>query len=268
MTERTKRCKGCAEKDLDPIRPISAFAKRYDRTHGKQSKCRECLNAARRKRYKEDPNYATKVRSKSMKWAKDNPEKSKARAKKWSADNREKTHEKTKKWVKDNPEKYREYRERWIKDNPKKLKGYRKKWSEANPEKCKASRKKWTENNREELNVSRVERYKEDLNYRLRVLLRGRLRKAIHKKTGKTGSAVTDLGCAVSELIVYIESKFAREMSWGNHGNYWELDHIQPLFSFDLTDREQFLTACHYTNLQPLTVKKHKEKTRKELQRG
>ena len=32
----------------------------------------------------------------------------------------------------------------------------------------------------------------------------------------------------------------------------FEIDHIIPLASVDLTDREQFLKVCHYTNLRPL----------------
>ena len=41
-------------------------------------------------------------------------------------------------------------------------------------------------------------------------------------------------------------------MTWGNYGKFWEIDHILPLASFDLTDREQFLRSIHWTNLQPL----------------
>ena len=41
-------------------------------------------------------------------------------------------------------------------------------------------------------------------------------------------------------------------MSWDNKGRAgWHIDHIIPLSAFDLTDREQVIEACHYTNLQP-----------------
>jgi len=35
----------------------------------------------------------------------------------------------------------------------------------------------------------------------------------------------------------------------------WHIDHKKALANFDLTDREQFLQAMHYTNLQPLWAK-------------
>ena len=42
-------------------------------------------------------------------------------------------------------------------------------------------------------------------------------------------------------------------MNWKNYGfRGWHIDHIKPLSSFDLSDRNQLLEACHYTNLQPL----------------
>ena len=57
-------------------------------------------------------------------------------------------------------------------------------------------------------------------------------------------------------------------MTWDNHGTYWELDHIVPFSSFDLTDAIQFKQAVHYTNLQPLTKKDHKKKTKLDAERG
>ncbi len=67
----------------------------------------------------------------------------------------------------------------------------------------------------------------------------------------KVGSAVRDLGCSVDKLKKHLESRFRFGMTWENYG-MWHIDHIRPLASFDLTDRVQFLQACHYTNLQPL----------------
>lgn len=94
----------------------------------------------------------------------------------------------------------------------------------------------------------------ESINDRLRGCLRSRLKGAI-KSNAKTGSAVRDLGCSISDLKIYMESKFQDGMSWDNYGNktgQWSIDHIIPLSSFDLSDRTQFLAACHYLNLCPL----------------
>jgi hypothetical protein len=108
-------------------------------------------------------------------------------------------------------------------------------------------------NNKTKVNKRQLEyinkRNKVDLNFRLRGNLRARLRCAV--KNGRGGSAVRDLGCSIEFLRQYLESKFQAGMSWDNYGD-WHIDHIQPLARFDLTNREQLLKACHYTNLQPL----------------
>jgi len=103
-----------------------------------------------------------------------------------------------------------------------------------------------------------------DVNFRLSCMLRDRLNKAI-KGNYKTGSAVKDLGCSIYFLKQYVENKFYGGMTWDNWGTIWQLDHIISLWKFDLTDREQFLKAVHYTNLQPLSILDHREKTAKEV---
>jgi hypothetical protein len=126
---------------------------------------------------------------------------------------------------------------------------YQKEHYENNKESIMETNRRWLENNREYSNAKQREKYKNDINFRLKVNLRNRLYGAI--KIHKNGSAVNDLGCTIDFLKDYLESKFEPGMSWDNHGD-WHIDHIIPLSSFDLTDRSQLKKACHYSNLQPL----------------
>ncbi len=71
------------------------------------------------------------------------------------------------------------------------------------------------------------------------------------KHEHKAGSAIRDLGCTISQLRAWLELFFTEGMTWDNYGQ-WHIDHKRPLASFNLTDREQLLDACHFTNLQPL----------------
>ena len=53
------------------------------------------------------------------------------------------------------------------------------------------------------------------------------------------------------ELKVYLQEQFQEDMTWDNYGE-WHIDHKIALISFNLEDREEFLKACNYSNLQPL----------------
>ena len=92
------------------------------------------------------------------------------------------------------------------------------------------------------------------LSYRIRTSLRTRLLLAV-KSGYKNGSAVRNLGCSISDFKLYIEFLWKPGMSWDNWGRSkecWQLDHIRPLSSFDLENKDQLAKACHYTNIQPL----------------
>lgn len=125
--------------------------------------------------------------------------------------------------------------------------------------------KQWRKENKERLKNYYKERL-QNPQHRLTNLLRARLRSALVRNQ-KAGSAVQDLGCSMGEFKVYLESKFYNNshtqevMNWDNFGIRWELDHVKELCLFDLTDRKQFLDACHYTNLQPLWKEDHIVKT-------
>lgn len=104
------------------------------------------------------------------------------------------------------------------------------------------------------------EKHRTDIHYRLARNLRNRLNMAL-KRSSRSGSAVRDLGCTIVELKFYLEGKFQDRMTWENWGmNGWVIDHEVPLSFFDLTNREQFLKACHYSNLQPMWVKENVSK--------
>ena len=172
------------------------------------------------------------------------------------------------------------------------VKQYRKEYYSKNRNKCIVSMKKYEANNKEYLSVKAMHwyrknkeiklqyekqyytenkvkilererkhnknRYVEDLQYRLKCILRKRLRTAI-KNNQKIGSAVRDLGCSIEDLKKHLESQFQSGMTWDNHGE-WHIDHIKPLASFDLQDPTQLREACHYSNLQPLWAKDNLKK--------
>jgi len=151
---------------------------------------------------------------------------------------------------------------KWKTSNPEKITTYK----TTNNERDKKYAKQYHKQNRKRIGAYKNLRYTNDLNYRLTEVLRARLRVTI-KNNSKSGSAVRDLGCTVEFLLQYLKDQFSPEMTWDNWGKIWEIDHIEPLCSFDLTNREQLLKAVHYTNLQPLLKKDHLEKSVKDLKK-
>jgi hypothetical protein len=155
-----------------------------------------------------------------------------------------------------NKDKTKKQRQEYYQRNKSKMLDYNKSWREINKDNLKEKRKNYYKNyyeaNKEKQFKYQKNRKKTDLQFKLSCAIRSRLYKSI-KNECKVGSAVKDLGCSVDELIIYLESKFQEGMSWNNwKHDGWHIDHIKPLSRFDLNDREQFLEACHYSNLQPL----------------
>jgi len=184
------------------------------------------------------------------KWYSDKTKCEKCYRKEWYQKNKDSKHQIDRK---------RNYYKKNSKEIIERSKEYNSDYYQNNKERLnKASRKRYQENkgslpDRSEKNKKYYNnRYKNDINFKIKVNLRNRLNNAI-KNNQKTGSAVSDLGCSIDEFKIHIEAQFQKGMTWGNWSKKgWHIDHIKPLVSFDLANREEFLKAVHYSNLQPL----------------
>jgi hypothetical protein len=170
-----------------------------------------------------------------------------------------------KQYGKNNKERIKKYKKQYCEKNKEKISQNKKQYYQNHKEEKKQYGKIYKQNNKEKIYKYRNKKHREDINFKLSCNLRNRINCAI-KHDQKRGSAVKDLGCSIEFLKKHLEKQFKEGMSWDNWGlgdNKWHIDHIIPLSSFDLTDREQFLKACHYTNLQPLWAEENMKKGKK-----
>jgi hypothetical protein len=178
--------------------------------------------------------------------------------------------DKVRQYYLDNIESIKEYNKKYIQNNIEKIKFYSKEYYNnpinkqrkkeyfqeyiSNPNnklKQQIIIKKWFKNNPEYLKGYMKNRYNNDIEYKIKNNLRSRLYHAI-RGTIKFSSSLKLLGCSIEDLKGYIYTKFLPEMSWENHGEIWEIDHIIGCTNFDLTNLEEQKKCFHYTNLQPL----------------
>lgn len=126
--------------------------------------------------------------------------------------------------------------------------------------------KRWMENNRPKRNAYRnvvhAQRMQDDPVYRISMALRKRVYLGL-KGIRKSASTEKLIACTFEDCRKYIEAQWEPWMSWDNFGEgegTWQMDHIVPVASFDLTDPEQQRLCFHYSNLRPLCSKQNREK--------
>jgi hypothetical protein len=82
----------------------------------------------------------------------------------------------------------------------------------------------------------------------------------------KQDKSMNYLGTTMEQYCQYLEQQFTPEMNWDNYGSYWEIDHILPIDSFDLTNEEQLYQCFNYTNTRPLHWLENKQKSNKIIE--
>ena len=89
-----------------------------------------------------------------------------------------------------------------------------------------------------------------DIDFRLRCNLRIRMWKVL-KGISKSASTMKLIGCSIKKLKYHLSNQFIDNMSWLNYGD-WEVDHIRPCSSFDLSKKSEQFKCFNYNNLRPL----------------
>lgn len=114
-------------------------------------------------------------------------------------------------------------------------------------------------------NEKRRRMYREDYAYNIEHRYRTRIQSLLRTlRTSKDRRTLEYLGCTKKEFLQHIESNFRTGMSWDNR-DQWDIDHIEPCCSFDLTKEEERLRCFHYTNLRPLWKEDNKQKIKQDI---
>lgn len=157
-------------------------------------------------------------------------------------------------WL-DNKDKLKDKRKEDIKkfheENPDYKNEYMRKYRKTEKNKEYNSKRSKTEKYKETRNKRQRERYKEDLHYKLYTRIRSSLIKNL-KRGSKKSKSLEYLGCDVESWKEHLEKLFDDNMNWDNYGDYWDIDHIKPLSSFDLSNQDEIKEAFNYKNTQPL----------------
>ncbi len=122
--------------------------------------------------------------------------------------------------------------------------------------------KEYKKNNREKINQTRRAYIRETmkvpeqrLKRNMKSLISGKL-----KKTRHTGDY---LGAPMSLIVRWFEFNFEESMNWSNYGSLWEVDHVMPIASFDLTNEYQSLLCFCWMNLMPRLCNENRIKSSK-----
>lgn len=186
---------------------------------------------------------------------------------------------KSKEWRLSNPDRAAELKKEWVKktdQNSKRRSKYRRNknhflqqkkrdYLKHKTKRLEAAKKYYIENKKSVLKKKHlyiINRYRKDINFKLRMLCRNRIFYAL--KGVKSKQTEELIGCSFDFLKQYLELKFQVGMSWDNYGT-WHIDHIKPLNSFDLKKENELKKACNYKNLQPLWATDNLRKGAKDV---
>jgi hypothetical protein len=121
-------------------------------------------------------------------------------------------------------------------------------------EKSRMGMEEASELNRERKRVASKRRYRATPGARLSRGYRHRASKVLgaNPERYQCGSLGRLIGCTVAGWREHLERQFEKGMSWENYGVKWDVDHVMPISSFDLTKEEGIKGAFNWLNTRPM----------------
>ena len=125
--------------------------------------------------------------------------------------------------------------------------------------KFKIYKKKYIEQNRDKINEKYRNKLKNDIVFRIRKNISGRVSKVLKNNNSQkfNQSILQFLGYSINDLKNHLEIQFDSKMTWENYGIYWHIDHIVPQSCLPYTSMsdDNFKKCWCLSNLRPLDAK-------------
>lgn len=131
----------------------------------------------------------------------------------------------------------------------------RKRWNSNNKDRHRAATYKWREKHPKE-HLSYVAGYQKkrkssDPQFKLLTNMRSLLYNHLTRQDLKKHQKLEQyLCCSFEDFRKHVEDKFTPEMTWGNYGSYWSVDHTCPCNQAQ--NQDEFIKLWHYSNLRPM----------------
>lgn len=244
---KTKTCTKCYK-----IKLISEFNKQKKAKDGHSYWCKECVKEYQKENKK-------KIKKQKKRYYLKNKEKFIKKVKKWNKEHREKRTKYMQKYYQDNKEKLKQSAKKYREKYKEEYVEYMKKYRNSHKKVMKKYLKEYHQTHKKEANKYQQERRKMDVNFKTSQNLRTRINIAI-KNNSKSLPTMSLIGCDIEYLMYHLQKQFTSRMNWDNYATYWEIDHIKPFASFDLSKAEEQQKVCYYTNQRPLTIKQNRSK--------
>ncbi len=172
---------------------------------------------------------------------------------------RKKNIERLKQYQDDNKEHLKEYNKQYRDDNKERLKIQAKQYQDDNKERLKEYKKEYRQRTKQIRNEQHKERYKNDPQYKIKVLIRTRLKDAVRQyKLNKKEKTLDYLGCSISELFEHlqqtaIDNGYNDFNIYDYDGSEYHIDHIIPFKAID-DGNSTLEEVSHYSNMQILSA--------------